>query len=333
MQITYKCIFSCCLLLHFFACKETIMLPESRAERLNLIVNRLEQLATRQAFHGAVIIKQNDEIVLEKAYGQSTDSIENSISAPFKIASIGKMFTGVAIMQLVEKGKLNLSDNINQHLPNYGNTADANRITIEHLLTHSSGIPDIFSMENIDEIDESQIDTWRDYFVYFEQEKLEFKPGKKFSYSNSGYIVLGAIIEAVTGQDYCDYLTENIFAKAAMQVIDCGTPVGGAEMNMQELLVFTDALLQHQLLNPANTELATTGKTKVDKHTKSAFGFEESFAYRSREISQKGGSAELKGQVIMYPATGFTIVIYANNNDAGYDGFHEIRELIREALS
>jgi len=279
------------------------------------------------------LIKQNDEIVLEKAYGQSTDGIENTITAPFKIASIGKMFTGVTIMQLVEQGKLNIEDNINQHLPDYGNAADASSITIEHLLTHSSGITDIFSIDNIDKIDESQIDTWRDYFVYFENEKLEFKPGKKFSYSNSGYLVLGAIVEAVTGQDYCDYITENIFAKAAMEVIDCGTPTGGAEMSMYELLVFTDALLQHQLLNANNTETATTGKTKIDKDTKYAYGFEESFAYSSREISQKGGSAELKGQVMMYPETGFTIVIYANNNDAGYDGFDEIRGLIREALS
>ncbi|MFK7937622.1 MAG: serine hydrolase domain-containing protein [Saprospiraceae bacterium] len=333
MQITLKWFVTCSLVLSFFSFKETIVLPESTEERINLIENRLEQLAARQEFHGAIVIKQNDEILLEKAYGQSTDGIENIVAAPFKIASIGKMFTGVAIMQLVEQGKLNLEDNINQHLPNYGNAADASRITIEHLLTHSSGITDIFSIDNIDKIDESQIDTWRDYFVYFENEKLEFKPGKKFSYSNSGYFVLGAIVEAVTGADYCDFVSENIFEKAAMQVIDCGTPTGGAEMSMHELLVFTDALLQNQLLNRANTELATTGKTKIDKDTKYAYGFEENFVYNSREISQKGGSAELKGQVIMYPETGITIVIYANNNDAGYDGFNEIRGLIREALS
>ncbi len=334
MMIIKKQIMLALLFLLFFACgndtMDDIKTPE---ERLQLIEQKFSELAANNKFHGAVLVAKDGIPIFENAYGKDAEGNVNEITKPFNIASMGKMFTGVAIMQLVQHGQLELDNSVYDYLPNYGKTEDAKKITIHHLLTHSSGISDIFSYENIQKIDEEKIETWRDYFLYFEQEKLDFKPGKKFSYSNSGYLVLGAIIEAVTQQDYCSYLAENIFAPTEMTIAACSGPHGGSSLTMQEMLKFSEALQQYHLLSASNTNLAMEDKVKIEKNVYYGYGFQIYKRYKSLEVSHKGGAEAIKGQMLMFTETGYTVIIYGNNKEIGYDSFHEARHYLREILT
>lgn len=321
-------------LMLFFSCgNDTIEEANSPEEILRLIEQKFDDLTANNQFHGAVLIAKDGIPIFENAYGTDRTSVPNTIFQPFNIASIGKMFTGVAIVHLVQKGQLKLEDTIHDHLPNYGKEADAKRITIHHLLTHSSGIPDIFSFDRIKEIETADINSWYDYFPYFEMDKLEFKPGKKWSYSNSGYLVLGKIIEVVSGETYCEYLTKNIFTIAEMDIANCNAPMGGSKVSMQDLLKFSEALLQNRLLNEAMTDLGLEAHIKVDKDLYYGYGFELVKEHKSLEVSHRGGDKYIKGQLLMFPETGYTVIIYGNNNDIGYDGFNEARHYLRSILT
>jgi len=228
-----------------------------------------------------------------------------------------------------------LEDNIRDHLPNYGKQEDASRITIDHLLRHESGIRDIFSQSLIEEIDEESIKEFRDYFPYFEEHKLEFNPGKKFEYSNSGYLVLGAIIEAVTDQSYCDYIQGNIFEPSGMTDVECGMPHGGNTHQLIDLVNFTDALYDNELLDDYHTQLTTTGEGGFTVHMNSsyyAYGFQVERNEFGNRIYHRGGSRELKAVLAHYPQSGYTTIHYHNNPEVGFSGFLESLDYLKELL-
>lgn len=131
----------------------------------------------------------------------------------FRLGSLTKQFTAVCILLLEEQGKLSVKDDILKYLPDYP-THGVN-ITIEHLLTHTSGIPCFTKSLNILEIEQTKLTT-REILALFQDKPLDFEPGERYSYSNSGYNVLGAIIESVSGITYEQFVEENIFQKLKM---------------------------------------------------------------------------------------------------------------------
>lgn len=172
--------------------------------------NYLNALETTDNFHGSVLIAQNGNIILDKGYSESDfeQNIKNTPSTTFPIGSMTKQFTAMAIMQLVEKGLINVNDFISKYIPDFPN---GNIITIQDLLTHSSGI---VNCTDLPEFWSMSIDSFKDInniINLFKNKPLEFKPGSQFSYSNSGYILLGYIVEKVSGTNYIDYLQKNIF--------------------------------------------------------------------------------------------------------------------------
>lgn len=324
------------LLIPISACERPLFWQReshSPEEILSLIETRFAEVEAANTFHGGVLIALDGNPIFHEAYGESGRGIVNTPAANFNIASMGKMFTGVCIMKYIEEGKLSLDQTIGDFLPDYANKTVAQSVNIHHLLTHTSGIPDIFSFDNIQKIDQSTINTWHDYFPYFESSELEFKAGKKFSYSNSAYVVLGAILEAVAAKNYCEVLKESVFDPSSMNDALCGGPLGGSEVSLLDMLRFTQALLDAQLLSSENTDLATTGKVKIARKAFYAYGFQEEFKFHSREISHKGGDLEIKSQTLMFPQTGYTLIIYANNNDIGYETFDELRAYLGDLLS
>ncbi|MEM6319681.1 MAG: serine hydrolase domain-containing protein [Bacteroidota bacterium] len=323
----------CSLFLLFSCGKQMMDVGKTPEEKLTLIKNKFAQLQKDNKFHGTILVAKDGVPIFENAYGTSSQEESNTSTQLINGASIGKMFTGVAIMQLVQNGQLALDKTVFDYLPYYGNPEDTKRITMHHLLTHSSGIPDIFSYEHIQEIDKSKIATWYNYFPYFESAPLDFEPGKKWNYSNSGYLVLGKILETVSGTTYCDYITENIFKPAELTESICGSPMGGLQASMTELLRFSEALQHHQLLHESHTNLTMEGKIKIEKDVYYGYGFQVYERYNSPEVSHKGGTAESKAQLLMFIETGYTVIIYANNNDIGYDGFHEARHYLRDILT
>src|SRR5581483_10007513 len=125
---------------------------------------------------------------------------------------LGKLFTGVAVAQLVSQGKLNYDEPISRYLPDYPNKAVAAKITLRELLTHTSGLADIFSRPK----PPTPIRRLGDYYALFANEPLLFEPGKGQSYSNTGFLVASMIVEAVSGEDFRAYLDRHIFRPADM---------------------------------------------------------------------------------------------------------------------
>ncbi|MDQ3062430.1 MAG: beta-lactamase family protein [Acidobacteriota bacterium] len=176
----------------------------------------LDKLSTEDKFSGAVLVAKNGVPIFKKAYclANKNTNAANNTETKFNLGSMNKMFTSVAVAQLVERGKLSFDDPISKHLLNYPNKSVADKVTIHHLLTHTSGMGDYKNEKFFEQIDQRK--TIVDLLPFFANEPLAFEPGAKFQYSNAGFAVLGLIIEKLSGQNYFDYVRENIFKPAGM---------------------------------------------------------------------------------------------------------------------
>lgn len=167
---------------------------------------------------GAVLVAKDGKIIYESAFGAANREweIKNTVDTKFRIGSLTKQFTAVIILQLVDEGKLNLKGTISDYLSDYRKDI-GQAVTIHQLLTHTSGIPDYIQHPDfVKTIVRNSIPVSVLVNKYCSDD-LEFKPGEKFQYNNSGYIILGAIIEAVTGKSYEKNLTERILIPLEME--------------------------------------------------------------------------------------------------------------------
>jgi CubicO group peptidase (beta-lactamase class C family) len=173
----------------------------------------LKQRAAAGEFSGAVLVAKDGQPLLEQGYGMADQKrgVANTAQTKFCIASMGKMFTAVAVAQLVGQGKLSFTDTIGKYVSGFP-PETAGKVTIHQLLTHTSGMGDALRRGPTTEPPR----TIADLMKQIVKEPLQFEPGSQFGYSNSGFIVLGAIIERVTGQSYADYVHEHIFKPADM---------------------------------------------------------------------------------------------------------------------
>lgn len=186
----------------------SIALVQSPHPSSNELVEKIDTFFMDKQFHGAVLIAKGDQILFSHGYGFANREykILNAPNTVFRIGSITKQFTAIAILKLQERHLLHVSDPISKYLTDYPN---GDKITIHHLLSHSSGIPSITDFSNLTDIQKhpSQPLQTLNYFKYL---PLEFVPGTDCKYSDSGYIVLGAIVEVVSGKQYENYLCENL---------------------------------------------------------------------------------------------------------------------------
>lgn len=163
----------------------------------------------------AVLVTRKGQVIYQKALGKANLELGVPMQTEnvFRIGSITKQFTAVAILQLMEKGKLNVTDEIVRFLPDY--PTGGHKITIEHLLTHTSGIQDYTGIK--DTIGRSRLDfTTREMIAYFKDAPLRFIPGTKYEYSNSNYFLLGYIIELISGKSYMEFLQQEFFDPLGM---------------------------------------------------------------------------------------------------------------------
>lgn len=166
-------------------------------------------------FNGVVLVSRNDSILLAKGYGwrDYENKIQHDTNSIFRIGSVTKSFTAVVILYLQEQGKLKLSDNVIKYFPEY---SVADKVTIEHLLTHTSGIWEYSNQENFFEEIAYKPYTQKDFWKYIKDKALNFTPGSEYEYSNSNYFILGYLIEKITGKPYEQNVREIIFNKAGM---------------------------------------------------------------------------------------------------------------------
>jgi CubicO group peptidase (beta-lactamase class C family) len=175
-------------------------------------------------FSGTVLVARDTSILFIKSYGYSDKehSITNNTETKFNLGSINKLFTRIAIGQLAEKGKLTLDDPIIKYIPDYPDKSIAEKVNISHLLDMTSGLGDFFN-EKYEKTPKNKIQKLSDYLELIKDNKLQFEPGSQQQYSNAGYIVLGLIIERISGKDYYTYVRENIFKPAGMLSTDSYT--------------------------------------------------------------------------------------------------------------
>jgi CubicO group peptidase (beta-lactamase class C family) len=304
----------------------------------------LDELSAGDKFSGVVLVAKDGKPIFEKAYGlaNKAKNIPNNRETKFNLGSMNKMFTSVAIAQLVQAGKLSFDDTVGKHLPDYPNKDVANKVTIHHLLTHTSGLGSYWNAKF--EARKGSIKTVSDYISLFADEPVAVEPGKRFQYSNSGFIVLGAIIEKAAGQSYYDYVREHIYKPAGMTHTDAyemtadtpnlamgyatdgekgsrrensgtrpnrGGPAGGGYSTVEDLLRFHAALRNHKLLNQKYTELITAGKVEMGG-AKYAYGFGDEVINGKRVFGHNGGAPGIASDLSMYPELGYTSVVMTN---------------------
>lgn len=254
------------------------------------------------AFSGVVRIQQRNQVCYEGAFGfaNRTWEIKPTLETKFRVASLSKNFTAVVIGQLIDEGALRLTDPVTEILE-LSDTKIAETVTIEHLLTHTSGIGDYFDEMNAS--DEDWFTLWRDkpiyemkdledYFQMFKDKTQNFQPGLRFQYCGAGYILLGMVIEKLTGHDYREVIRTHVFERLGMKdtvflnnedvavgVADGYEPEtdtsgkvvgwkkniytmtpspsadGGATSTLADLIRFNQGLREGELLSPEMTEL------------------------------------------------------------------------------
>jgi CubicO group peptidase (beta-lactamase class C family) len=268
----------------------------------------MSKLAAVDGFSGTLLVARGGRPIYRTVHGMASKAYNapNRIDTKFNLASIGKTFTAVAILQLVEQGKLSLTDTVGSILADYPNKQVATKVTIHQLLSHSSGMGDIHGPKYAARI--SSLRQVRDYLPLFVADPLSFEPGARMQYSNAGYILLGAIIEKVTGENYFDYVRNHIFRPARMFDTDYyetdldipnlatgytnwveqgedyqefhlgprrntlhyggikGNPQGGPFSTVDDLLRFSIALRGYKLLSARSLELMSTKKVFFRKY-------------------------------------------------------------------
>lgn len=184
----------------------------------------LDALVARDLFSGTVLLARNGKPLFFKSYGMATKewNVPNTNDTKYNLGSINKFFTGMALRQLRDAGKIDFAKTLRTYLPDYPSPI-ADRITIKQMMDHRSGLGDFFGPE-YQAAPKNRVRALADYLPFFVDKPLLFEPGAQQRYSNAGYIVLGLVIEKLSGMSYYDYVRERIFKPAGMRSTDSYTP-------------------------------------------------------------------------------------------------------------
>lgn len=193
---------------------QTAGTPAPLAADLDAIVQRL---SAADSFSGAVLVARGSSLVYQRAVGIANrqTSTPNTVDTRLQMASVTKLLTSIAIRQLEQAGRLRLSDTLGAFLPAYPNARARSRVTVQQLLEHRSGVGSFFNSRFV--TNPRAVRTVDDYIALFREDSLLFEPGTQQVYSNGGYVLLGAIIEKLSGVSYHEYVRNRILVPAGMQ--------------------------------------------------------------------------------------------------------------------
>ena len=305
----------------------------------------VKKLAAEDAFSGSVLLAKDGQVLYKGAFGTANKDfgVPNNIDTKFNLGSMNKMFTAVAVAQLVEKGKISYDDPLAKFIPDFPNAEAAKKIQIKHLLSHTAGLGGYFS-QRYQKLARDQIQTVDDMMkLAREDEKdIKFEPGSKWQYSNTGMMVLGKVIEVVSGQTYYDYVRENIYKPAGMMNTDCyeldkvntnlavgyhktftdagvewsnnvfahvmrGGPQGGGYSTVEDLLKFDQALRSGKLVKAETLKLLTSPKPELNSPN---YGY--GFAAGGPAVGHSGGFLGINSNLDMYLGSGWTAIVMSN---------------------
>ncbi len=309
----------------------------------------LSELVEAKEFSGAVLVARNGKVVFSKGYGLANreHGVANTAETIFRLGSVTKQFTAMCILILQEDEKLAVTDPICRYVED---CSDAwKKITIHHLLTHTSGIPSFTSFpDNL--AYERQPTTVQATIGRFRDKPLTFEPGTKMGYSNSGYVLLGSIIEKVSGTSYEDFVTSRIFKPLSMshsgydrparvllnraagyskgeddEIVNCipfamDTPhaAGALCSTVGDLLIWDRSLHSEKLVSPDTLNRMFTpftekrGKGSFQNRPQPCYGWFKSQAGNRTEYEHSGGISGFKSKVIRIPQDGVYIAVLSN---------------------
>jgi len=342
-----KLVYKICLLLLVSSCSgqsnsETDKGASTKIDKINEVISLYSDY---ESFNGAVAVLHQGNTLYKKGFGFANMEwdITNETDTKFQIASLTKQFTAMLIMQLVNEGTLDLQKPIAAYLPNYPKD-NANKITIHQLLTHTSGIPNVKS--------DKKVNRPEDMVNQFANKPLKFIPGTNFDYSNSGYTLLGFIIEKVTKKPYQKILQEKIFDPLKMEnsgfykhrpIIkkmssgyrtwypeyfdvdksdeSSAYSAGGLYATVEDMLLWNKALTNESLLQKKNMDIIFT-KHSPDGDGHYGYGWElrkmpiGNTSKRIETIGHSGRIAGYRTSIVRIPETNSCIILFSNSGNA-----------------
>jgi CubicO group peptidase (beta-lactamase class C family) len=314
-------------------------------------------------FTGAVLVARGDRVIHAQAVGMADRKAAraNTLDTPINLGSINKMFTAIAIAQLQAAGKLDWQDTVGKHLPNFPNATIRDRVTIHQLLTHTSGVGSYWNEAHAAR--KHEIDSHQAFLETFVDQPLLFEPGQGLEYSNGGPVILGLIIEALSGSDYYDYVRERIYRPAGMmhadhfrrddraagfalgyvrteegrwqdnrdQLSERGSAAGGGYASAHDLLAFSRALTDGRLLTRA--QLETLWEIRVQPGP-IGYGYLFSVGNTSgrRWVGHNGGAPGISAEFLHYPEDGLVIIVLANQDNAAMAMREWVHALVEASL-
>ncbi|MCU0225848.1 MAG: beta-lactamase family protein [Acidobacteria bacterium] len=324
----------------------------------------LAKLAASDAFSGTVLIAVGGEVVFEGAYGEADREghVANTLDTRFGLSSMGKMFTAVAIAQLVDAGKLSFDDRLSRVLGEDWLPAGAkDSLTIRHLLSHTGGAGDFLGVAVQPENRGKYLEV-SDYKPVVAGRPLDFPPGTRFQYSNSGFILLGAVIEKVSGKRYEDYVRGAIWGPAGMTATGCldrdapqtqtaigyyqdgpkgqstwlsnrslaprrGSPAGGCFSTVRDLFRFARALQGGRLVKPATLAEMWREQSPPGSAMRYGLGFILEDWPSGRAVGHGGTFPGANGAFDIYVDRNATVIVLCNG-----DGIGSARDKARELV-
>ncbi|MDX2140895.1 MAG: serine hydrolase domain-containing protein [Chloroflexota bacterium] len=298
-------------------------------------------------FSGAVLVAQHGDILLSKGYGyadQDHDWQSNTPRTLFRIGSMSKPFTAIAMMQLVEQGQLSLGDTLSTLLPDY---PQGERITIAHLLSNRSGIEDYVTTTEYERIQSARLST-QELTGLFRDQPLRFAPGSNFGYSNSNWVLLALIVEQVTGQPFERVIRERVLLPAGMRasgldwssvrggrsvgyidtgagmerapLLDSSTMRGGGDIHstIEDLYQWDRALYTDTLLPQATLRQMWTPLTELNGKGY-GLGFERHTLHGHRSVGHSGGLPGYVSNIARFIDDDATIILVSNLGSAAWE--------------
>ena len=295
-------------------------------------------------FTGAVLVARDGEVLLDRGYGFANRewSVPNDGDTKFRLGSVTKQFTAVAIMLLNERGLVDLDAPVKTYLPDAPDAWDG--VTVRHLLTHTAGVPNFTDFDDYG-ASKTLPATIDSLIGRFRDRPLDFQPGEGWSYSNSGYILLTAIVEKASGRSYADFVAETLFQPLGMadsgydshaavlprrasgyaptargivnaDYIDMSIPQGAGALysTTRDLLKWEQGLFGGRLLTPASLALLTT-----PVRNQYAFGLAVTQAGGNTTIAHSGGIEGFNTHMAWDPDRRMTVIVLGNLNGPGSD--------------
>ena len=304
----------------------------------------LEAQAKDGRFSGVVLIAKNGTPIYTASFGLAdrTRNVANTLDTRFNLGSMNKMWTAIAIAQLVEQGKVDLDATVGTYVADLPNKDIREKVKVRHLLSHTSGMTSYLRKGFLR--NKTYVTSMNDYVPFYADDSLSFAPGARMQYSNSGFALLGLIVERVSGQSFYDYMQRNVFDRAGMkraayvdvrsrpqdiavgytkgdggtpaenwdQIEQRSSPAGGAYASAPDLVAFSQALWSGKLAGQALVRQFTTGQVAMGPQMQYAFGFGVGDIRGWRQVGHNGGFPGVNAEFMMFPDKGIDVVVLAN---------------------